>query len=60
LTYGDTPYKRFDDVVQPRLQEIGIRHIRDGGHDDEGYINNLKKLALIGVKSNLIFQGYKG
>jgi hypothetical protein len=58
LTYDDTPYKRFDDVVQPRLQEIGIRHIRDGGHDDEGYINKLKKLALLGVKSDLIFQGY--
>ncbi len=58
LTYGGTPYERFDDVIQPRLQEIGIRHIRDGGHDDEGYINNLKKLAKIGVKSDLIFQGY--
>ncbi len=57
LTYGDTPYQRFDDIIKPRLQEIGIRHIRDGGHDDEGYINNLKKLASIGVKSDRIFQG---
>lgn len=59
LTYGDTPYNRFDDIIKPRLKESGIRYIRDGGHKEEDYLNKLKELAGLGIKSNLIFTSYE-
>lgn len=57
LTYGDTPYARFDDLIKPKLQQLGIRHIRDGGHNEPDYLNKIKALASVGIKSQLIFQG---
>ena len=30
----DTAYENFDDVIKPRLAELGIRHIRDGMVND--------------------------
>lgn len=57
LTYGDTPYARFDDLIKPKLQELGIRHIRDGAHNESDYLDKIKALASVGIKSQLIFQG---
>jgi len=36
LHYQDTSYARFDDVVRPRLQELGIRHLRDAAYTTPG------------------------
>lgn len=30
LGYGDTVYHRYEDIIKPRLLELGVRHIRDG------------------------------
>ncbi len=57
LTYGGTPYERFDDLIIPKLQELGIRHIRDGGYNDPNFFNKIKKLGSIGIKSDIIFSG---
>lgn len=56
LTYEDTAYGNSS-IINSRLKELGIRHIRDGGHNEEKYLNQLKELGKAGVKSTLIFQG---
>ncbi len=53
LRYLDTSYGRYTDVVEPRLRELGIRHIRDGGNNQEMF-NRLNRLALFGIKSTLV------
>ena len=53
LRYTDTSYGRFADVVEPRLRELGIRHIRDGGNNPEMYAK-MRQLASFGIKSTLI------
>lgn len=57
LTYGGTPYERFDDLIIPKLQEANIRHIRDGGYNNPDFFNKIKKLGSLGIKSNIIFSG---
>lgn len=57
LTYGNTPYARFNDLIKPKLQELGVRHIRDGGYNDPNFFNKLKNLASVGIKSDIIFSG---
>jgi len=54
FTYGGTPYERFDEM-KSKLQEVGIRHIRDGGYNDPDFFNKLRELGSVGIKSNIIF-----
>jgi hypothetical protein len=53
LRYTDTSYGRFEDVVEPRLRELGIRHIRDGGNDDNMYAK-MRRLGAQGIRSTLV------
>ncbi len=57
LTYGGTPYERFEDLIKPKLKELGIRHIRDGAYQEEDFFHKLKSLAADGIKATLIFSG---
>jgi hypothetical protein len=55
LRYLDTPYADYEGIIRPRLEESGIRHVRDGGAlDDEAFFRKLNDLATVGVRSNLI------
>ena len=60
LNYTRTPYGRFNDIIKPRLQELGVRHIRDGLNvSNDGVIDavnrdKLNELARLGIKSTLI------
>lgn len=53
LRYTDTSYGRFEDVVEPRLQELGIRHIRDGGNKSDMYAK-MRRLGALGIRSTLV------
>lgn len=53
LRYLDTAYGRYDDIIKPRLQELGLHHIRDGGKD-AGFFEKLNDLATVGIKSTLV------
>jgi hypothetical protein len=53
LRYTDTSYNRYNDVVEPRLLELGIRHIRDGGNDPELF-EKLNRLGSFGIRSTLV------
>ncbi len=59
LRYSDTGYGYFTDVVAPRLQELGIHHIRDGGHDPAFY-QKLTQLAQAGIKATLVMDPRDG
>ncbi|MBD2103741.1 PTPA-CTERM sorting domain-containing protein [Leptolyngbya sp. FACHB-261] len=56
FTYTNTPYVQdYSEVVRPRLQELGIRHIRDGVVPERmDYYERLKDLGSIGIRSTLI------
>lgn len=55
LGYGDTAYGQYSTVIKPRLQEIGIRHIRDGILPNRPDVyEKLRNLATIGIHSTLI------
>ena len=57
LVYLDTAYEDYNGILKPRLQELGIRHIRDGGFYSTEYFNKLKELSSIGITSLLTFFG---
>lgn len=61
LHYSDTVYvERFDDVIRPRLVELGVAHIRDHAytgpdHDaDHFYYRRLRTLAADGFEFSLV------
>ena len=59
LSYANTAYANYNGLIKPKLQELGIRHIRDNAYNfnDGTYFNKLRDLSSIGIKSNLFFQG---
>ncbi|MBE9012051.1 pre-peptidase C-terminal domain-containing protein, partial [Pseudanabaenaceae cyanobacterium LEGE 13415] len=59
LRYTGLTYGRFDDLVVPRLKEMGIRHIRDGGNDPNLY-PKIRRLAENGIKTTLIMDPRDG
>lgn len=59
LRYTDTSYARYSDVVEPRLRELGIRHIRDGGNDPVLF-DKLNRLAQFGIRSTLVMDPRDG
>lgn len=52
LQYGGA-YAQFDSIVKPRLEELGIRHIRTGG-SSEKVIDRINDLAESGIKTILV------
>uniref|UniRef100_A0A832H1P6 Calcium-binding protein n=1 Tax=Oscillatoriales cyanobacterium SpSt-402 TaxID=2282168 RepID=A0A832H1P6_9CYAN len=59
LRYLDTAYTRYEDVIKPRLQELGVRHIRDGGKDLLMF-QKMNDLAKLGIKSTLVMDPRDG
>ncbi|CAA9348604.1 hypothetical protein AVDCRST_MAG94-2670 [uncultured Leptolyngbya sp.] len=47
-------YSKYNDIIKPRLQELGVRHIRDNSGKDAAFYQKLNDLATIGIKSTLI------
>ena len=57
LGYSDTIYRRYDDVIRPRLAELGVRHIRDGLRADrKDVIRKLNDLATLSIRSDLLLE----
>ena len=52
LSYRNTAYIKYDEIIKPRLQELGVRHIRDGVRpEDVSTQKRFVDLARIGIKS---------
>jgi len=48
-------YQQYDSLIKPKLQQLGVRHIRDGGTRNlNGYMDRLRELATLGIRSTLI------
>ena len=55
LNRRNSAYSNYDTMIRPRLQELGIRHIRDGvRQDDMETLQKLADLATLGIKSVLV------
>jgi hypothetical protein len=55
LDYRDTVYSRYNDIIKPRLQELGICHIRGSVRlKDLETQQKFLDLATIGIKSTLV------
>jgi hypothetical protein len=55
LGYSDTVYYRFEELIKPKLLELGIRHVRDGLRlDRKDVIARLTILAENGIRSDLL------
>jgi hypothetical protein len=55
LTYTDTAYGKYDSIIRPKLQELGVRHIRDGFvRKRPDYYQKLRELAELGIHSTMI------
>ncbi len=55
--HTDTAYSKVEDVIIPRLQELGIRHLRDHMRNDAPAMEALqKRLAGMGFRFLLITQ----
>jgi hypothetical protein len=52
LHYYDTSYGNFS-LIEQRLQELGVHHIRDGGSDPT-WIQRINELATKGIKSTIV------
>jgi hypothetical protein len=59
LRYTDTSYGRYSDVVEPRLRELGIRHIRDGGNNADMFAK-MRRLGTFGIRSTLVMDPRDG
>ena len=56
LTYLDTAYGQYEEKIKPKLQELGIRHVRGDSPSvtDKIAQEKFNDLAKIGIKSILI------
>ncbi len=61
LHYQGTVYdKRYEDLIKPKLLELGVRHVRDGAYTYEGASRNtffykrLRELGAAGIDFNLL------
>lgn len=56
--YYDTQYGRYEEVLKPRLLELGVKHIRDGTYNDD-VVRKYKEVGTAGVRLLLITQADK-
>ena len=60
LSYMDTSYAHYNDIIKPKLKELGVRHIRTHvSPEDVKTQSKLKELATLGIKSNLVMNPEK-
>ena len=55
LYYDSSVYhQKYSSLIKPKLQELGVRHIRDSATRNlNGYMDRLKELATLGIRSTL-------
>ncbi len=48
-------YQKYTSLIKPKLSQLGVRHIRDGGvRNLNGYMDRLRELKTLGIRSTLI------
>lgn len=58
LSYTDTAYGKYEEIIRPRLKELGIKHIRGDGPTLKDFKTQSKfnDLASLGIKSTVIME----
>lgn len=55
LNRKNSAYANYDSIIKPRLQELGVRHVRDGvTQRDTATQRKLMDLATLGIHSTLV------
>src|SRR5579862_5452132 len=55
LGYSDTVYHKYDEILKPRLVELGVRHVRDGLRANrKDVLKKLTDLAESGIHLDLL------
>jgi len=55
LGYSDTVYHKYDEILKPRLVELGVRHVRDGLRANrKDVLKKLTDLAESGIHFDLL------
>jgi hypothetical protein len=55
LSYLETSYGKYHEIIKPRLQELGVHHIRDGLRvEDLKTRDKFNDLGKLGIKSTLV------
>ena len=60
LQFTDTVYRNFEDLIEPKLVKLGVRHLRDGAYTSKGhsanhpYYKKCRALASEGIRFNLL------
>ena len=56
LGFDNTPYMKYDEIVKPRLKELGVRQVRTNIHEafKKKAIAKVKDLSNIGIKSIIV------
>ncbi len=57
LQYADTPYGNLEGLIKPKLQELGVRHVRDAAYQTTRMFDGIKSLGSVGIKTTLVFGG---
>lgn len=61
MGFAKLPYnQKFDEIVKPRLQELGIKHIRTDLSSQKFYFEHMKELDEIGIKANVVTRPQAG
>ena len=51
--YYDTTYGKYEEILKPRLLELGVKHIRDGTYNDD-VARKYREVGQAGIKLLLI------
>ena len=55
LNRTNSAYNNYEEVIKPRLQELGVRHVRDGfSPTDTTTLERFADLGSLGIKSTLV------
>lgn len=55
IGFAETVYnQKFDEIIKPRLEELGIKHIRTDLSGQEFYVEHMRELADLGIEANVV------
>ncbi|WP_036484021.1 hypothetical protein [Myxosarcina sp. GI1] len=61
IGFARLPYNQnFDEIIKPRLQELGIKHIRTDLSGQKFYFQHMKELGAMGIKANVVTRPQTG
>lgn len=61
IGFAESVYnQKFDEIIKPRLQELGIKHIRTDLSGQKFYFEHMRELAELGISANVVTRPQTG